>query len=78
MSFHLPSFILGAISVPVLIAVLLVAYRTLTALTTGSSLTKRKTGAGGPAGFEPLRFTPRLMGQLRRPLETDEDHARAS
>ena len=78
MSLHIPSFVLGVVSLPALVALVLIFYR----LVVGSRQDSRLAGGSGHrqahGGFEPLRFTPRLIGKLSRSLESKEDHARAS
>ena len=78
MSLHIPSFLLGVVSLPVLAAVVLIFYRLLAGSHQDSRLAGGSTHRQGHGGFEPLRFTPRLIGKLSRSLETEEDHARAS
>ena len=78
MTFHLTSFLLGVLALPVLAALVLVVLRFLNELKTGSGFAGGTGGSGIQSGLEPLRFTPRLMGKLRRPLEAEEDHARAA
>ena len=77
MTFHIPSFFIGVVSFPVLMALAVLAVRVVRSLRSGASLADVSPG-GVASRFEPLRFTPRLIGQLRRPLDPEEDHARAS
>ncbi|MBT8493028.1 MAG: hypothetical protein KJO07_08210 [Deltaproteobacteria bacterium] len=77
MSIHWPSFLLGLSALPVLFLVAVALHRIHQALRGPRSLPQTSAAATGSHGLEPLRFTPRLIGQLRQPLETD-DQAQAS
>ena len=76
-SIHWPSFLLGLSVVPVLFLAAVALHRVREALRGGRRLAQTKGVAAAAHGVEPLRFTPRLMGKLSQPLETD-DQAQAS
>ena len=78
MSLHIPSFVLGVLSLPALVTVVVIFYKLLTGSRQDSRLAGGRPHRQGQAGFEQLRFTPRLIGKLNQSLETKEDHARAS
>lgn len=78
MSVHLPSFLLGLATVPLVALVVLAGYRLAASMSGSRGILAAKRSSRSPDGFEPLRFTPRLMGRLSKPLDPDHDHAQAS
>jgi hypothetical protein len=74
--FHIPSFLLGLVAFPALFLAVLVVLRFVESVTSGRR--REVTARPAASSLDPLRFTPRLISQLRRPLDGEHDHARAS
>ncbi len=75
MSLHWGSFLIGALTTPLLVLLAVVALR-LVARLSGRRRSGRLSGA--VRGLQPLDFTPRLLRRLRHADELDEVRAKAS